>query len=100
MDEDSNLATAVLDRRQRTPRIGRRQLDRPARLVHVAVLFAKPVADDERRITERPRQPVAQRAGRFGFSEVDHQPLSPPPGPTVQSRSANRPIATRQTTAS
>ena len=99
VDQDGDLPAALVDRRQSTLRIGRRQLDRPARLVHVAVLFAKPVADDERRIAERPREPVAQRAGSRRLTQVDHEPGHRRPVPTPpradprtgRSRSGRRP---------
>ena len=93
MDEDGDPPAVIVDRSQSTLRIGRRQLDGPAGLVHVAVLFAKPVADDERRVAERPRQPVAQRAGGFGLSEVNHEPRHSrlrPPAPEQVCEQAHR----------
>ena len=73
MDERGDAAALPLDDRRNPGVAVGRQLDRPAAEVDVASLLGQPVGDRERRIVQRPRQGLAQPAGRTRLPQLDDE---------------------------
>ena len=71
VDEHGDALAVGVDRGDRALSARRGERDRPAGLVGVAV--AEPVAELERGVAERPRQPVAQRDRLPQLAEVDDE---------------------------
>ena len=72
VDQHRDALAVGVDRGDRPLAAGLGQRERPAGLVGVAV--AEAVAELERRVAERARQPVAQRHRLPQVAEVDHEP--------------------------
>ena len=65
--------SVVHERRDRPPRAGLRELDRPAGVIDVALLLGERVAEDERPVAERPTKLVPEGPRVGPLAEVDHE---------------------------
>src|SRR5206468_10518134 len=88
VDAGGDPRAVLFDRRDGSIGSCRWELHGPSRFVDVAALLGEPVADDQRRIPERPGQPLAEWARRRSLAEVDYEPgdsgLRPPPPEQVR----------------
>ena len=73
VDEDGDRVSVVHERRDRPPRARLRELDRPAGVIHVALLLGQPVAENERPVAERPTKLVPEGPRVGALAEVDHE---------------------------